>query len=1095
MRRLTILILGIVLFSCSKPTKFELLSSKKTGIDFENKITVTDSFNVMTYEYIYNGSGVGVGDLNNDGMQDLIFAGNMVSPKIYLNQGKFKFKDITANFPGIDDKQWFSSVTVADVNSDGWPDIYITATGVESEDKNINRLWINNGAEEGADPTFSEKAKEYGIEETGQSTNAAFFDYDLDGDLDLYVMCNTLTQRMNTNYRKKITDGTAENNDQLYRNNGDGTFSNVTLEAGILYEGFGLGLAVSDVNKDGYPDLYVSNDFISNDLLYINQGDGTFKNEIAKYLSYQTKSSMGNDIADVNNDGNPDIYTMDMFPQEYYKKKQTINGFSYIFYVYDEQYGFEHQYLRNMLHLNNGFIGDSLVPFSEVGQMEGIYHSEWSWSPLFADYDNDGDRDLIIANGYPVDMTDKDWTRLKAEVYGALAGDDYIVSMAPVLKIPNIAYENTGELKFEDQSSEWLPRLGSFSYGASFVDLDNDGDLDYITNNVDDKAFILKNTTMEKSDGKLGYLRINLIGKQGNTNAMGAKIEIWSNGKYQFAEKFLTRGFASSVDPVIHFGLGSESIVDSVKITWPASEQVSVLRNVEANQLITVNETDSKLYENKEVKPAKEYLFTQRNDVLNFTHLQEDYIDFIMDQKIIPHKFSMVGPAMAQGDLDGDGINDLLIGSSNKQATSAFVQKDGKFVPASFDGLTTEKNITEAELTIVDIDNDGDNDVIAIAGGYENEDESEYQHFLYVNEKGKFSKTEMPILNFPASVIRTCDFNHDGSIDFFVGARVKKNMVPYSNHSWLVVNQNGALTTNPNYKLNLGMVTDAIWSDFDKDGWEDLIVTREWNSIVILKNVEGTSFEPLIIPGLEDYHGLWYSIVAGDFDQDGDDDYIAGNLGVNHRFTVSNEYPMTMYVMDADLNGVIDPITTAFWKDTLGVMTEYPINYLDELASQSKVFTQKFSTYSDFSFMSFKDILDEETINKSEFRLHVNTTSSYVLWNDEGNMRWEELPREMQVSPINKMIVYDFNNDQLPDVLVSGNDYSFDVSTGYYDANKGFVLINKGKDQGFEVLPPSKSGLMFRGMIHSLKLIDGEHPLIISGANRDKAQVYQLNRN
>ncbi len=1095
MRRLAILILGIVLFSCSKHTKFELLSSEKTGIDFENKITVTDSFSVMTYEYIYNGSGVGVGDLNNDGMQDLIFAGNMVSPKIYLNQGNFKFKDITANFPGIDDKQWFSSVTVADVNSDGWPDIYITATGVESEDKNINRLWINNGAEEGADPTFSEKAKEYGIEETGQSTNAAFFDYDLDGDLDLYVMSNTLNQRMNTNYRKKITDGTAENNDQLYRNNGDGTFSNVTLEAGILYEGFGLGLAVSDVNKDGYPDLYVSNDFISNDLLYINQGDGTFKNEIAKYLSYQTKSSMGNDIADVNNDGNPDIYTMDMFPQEYYKKKQTINGFSYIFYVYDEQYGFEHQYLRNMLHLNNGFIGDSLVPFSEVGQMEGIYHSEWSWSPLFADYDNDGDRDLIIANGYPVDMTDKDWTRLKAEVYGALAGDDYIVSMAPVLKIPNIAYENTGELKFEDQSSEWLPRLGSFSYGASFVDLDNDGDLDYITNNVDDKAFILKNTTMEKSDGKLGYLRINLIGKQGNTNAMGAKIEIWSNGKYQFAEKFLTRGFASSVDPVIHFGLGSESIVDSVKITWPASEQVSVLRNVEANQLITVNETDSKLYENKEVKPAKEYLFTQRSDVLNFTHLQEDYIDFIMDQKIIPHKFSMVGPAMAEGDLDGDGINDLLIGSSNKQATSAFVQKDGKFVPASFDGLTTEKNITEAELTIVDIDNDGDNDVIAIAGGYENEDESEYQHFLYVNEKGKFSKTEMPILNFPASVIRTCDFNHDGSIDFFVGARVKKNMFPYSNHSWLVLNQNGALTTNPNYKLNLGMVTDAIWSDFDKDGWEDLIVTREWNSIVILKNKEGKSFDPLIVPGLENYHGLWYSIVAGDFDQDGDDDYIAGNLGVNHRFTVSNEYPMTMYVMDADLNGVIDPITTAFWKDTLGVMTEYPINYLDELASQSKVFTQKFKTYTDFSFMSFKDILDEETINKSEFRLHVNTTSSYVLWNDEGNMRWEELPREMQVSPINKMIVYDFNNDQLPDVLVSGNDYSFDVSTGYYDANKGFVLINKGKDQGFEVLPPSKSGLMFRGMIHSLKLIDGEHPLIISGANRDKAQVYQLNRN
>ena len=1096
MRRLTLLILGITLFSCSKPTRFELLSPGKTGIDFENRITVTDSFSVMTYEYIYNGAGVGVGDLNNDGLQDLIFAGNQVSTKVYLNQGNFKFKDITANFKGLTNNQWFSSVTVADINSDGWADIYLTATGVESTQKDKNRLWINQGANNGDDPTFVEMAEKYGIDEDGQSINAAFLDYDLDGDLDLYVLSNTLTQRMNTNYRQKVNDGTAENNDQLYRNNGDGTFTNVTIEAGIRYEGFGLGLAITDINKDGYPDIYVSNDFISNDLLYINQGDGTFKNEIAKYLSYQTRSSMGNDVADVNNDGNPDIYTMDMFPQEYAKKKQTINGFSYIFYFNDEKFGFEHQYVRNMLHLHNGFIGDSLVPFSEVGQMAGIYHSEWSWSPLFADYDNDGDRDLIIANGYPVDMTDKDWTRLKAEIYGSLAGDDYIVSMAPVLKVHNIAFENKGTLSFEDRSKDWLPDVGSFSYGASFVDLDNDGDLDYITNNIDDKAFVLKNNTMEKSKGKLNYLKIKLTGKEGNTTALGAKVDLWYNGKYQFAEKFLTRGFASSVDPLIHFGLGEETHVDSVKVTWPASGEVSVLKNLDANQIVEINENNTEIYERSpEIKPAKKYLFTQQTDVLDYTHQQEDFVDFILDQKIIPHKFSMVGPAMAQGDLDGDGQTDLLFGSSDIQSTMAFVRKGNGFQPTTFDGLTTEKSFTESDLAILDIDSDGDMDVIAVAGGYANEKEEDYQHYLYLNQNGKFTAQKLPILNFPASVIRPFDFNHDGSTDIFVGARVKKNMFPYSNHSWMIVNNNGKLSTNVNFKLDLGMVTDAIWSDFDKDGWEDLIVTREWNSIVILKNLKGKSFEPIIIPGLENHHGLWYSVIAGDFDQDGDDDYIVGNLGVNHRFTISDQYPMRLYAIDLDMNGVIDPITSAYWKDTSGVMTEYPVNYLDELLSQSKIFQKKFADYTAFSYLSFSDILDEESLSKAEFKLQVNTTSSAIIWNESGSIRWEELPRELQVSPINRMIVRDFNNDQFPDVLISGNDYSYDVSTGYYDANKGFVLLSKGKEQGFTVLHPSESGIMFRGMINSLELVDGENPLIISGANRGKAQVYRLNQN
>ena len=503
MKNLLLILSTILLFSCSYSTKFRLLPASQTGIDFTNTITETDSFHVMSYEYIYNGAGVGIGDLNNDGLQDVIFAGNQVSSRVYLNEGNFKFKDITSSFKGLDNRQWFSSVTLVDINADGWLDLYFTSTAGKTRDKCKNRLWVSNGNP--ADLQFEEMAEKYGIAHDGQSVSAAFFDYDRDGDLDLYILNNTLTKRENTSYRTKITDGSAANNDRLFRNNGNGTFTDVTIEAGIVFEGFGLGLAIGDVNKDGYPDIYVSNDYISNDLFYINQGNGTFKNEISRYMSYQTKSSMGDDMADINNDGYPDMFTLDMLPQSYHKKRQTINGFSYIFYDYDNKFGYEHQILRNMLHLHNGFINGEMLPYSEIGQFAGIYQTEWSWSSLFADYDNDGDKDLLIANGYPKDMTDKDWTRMKAKIYGSIADEKYVINMVPATKVTNMAFENKGNLQFSNQSKEWLPDVPSYSYGASFVDLDNDGDLDYITNNINDPAFIYKNTTIENSGENAGF--------------------------------------------------------------------------------------------------------------------------------------------------------------------------------------------------------------------------------------------------------------------------------------------------------------------------------------------------------------------------------------------------------------------------------------------------------------------------------------------------------------------------------------------------------------------------------------------------------------
>ena len=1100
MRKLLFIIYSLLLVSCSESPRFRLMDSKHTGIDFQNTITETDSFNILTYEYIYNGAGVGAGDLNNDGLTDLVFAGNQVCSRIYLNMGKFKFRDITSNLKGITNDQWFSGVALADINTDGWLDIYLTSTAGNDPVKCRNRLWINEGAGKGKDPVFTEHAGEYGIDNTDHSVAAAFFDYDLDGYPDLYILNNLINPEMTSAYRNKIVDGSALNNDRLYRNNGNGTFTDVTKLAGIVYEGFGTGLAIGDVNKDSFPDIYISNDLISNDLLYINQGNGTFLNEIGKYISYQSRTSKGNDIADINNDGNPEIFTLDVMPEAYYKKKQTINGFNYLFYVNDDGFGFEHQYLRNMLHLHNGFLNGTMLPFSETGQIMGIYQTGWSWSSLFADYDNDGDKDLLITNGFPRDITDKDWTRLKVKAAGTLASDKLLAEMAPVLKIPNVAFENTGDLRFV-KKTDWLPDILSCSYGASLADLDNDGDLDYIVNNINDEAFVLRNMTSEQSAGKSNFVKIRLTGLKGNTLALGAKTEIWTNNKYQYSEHFLTRGYASSVDPVIHFGLAGHNIIDSIKITWPGGRNISLLRNIKANQTIEIIEKNS-LQSGQPIKASlkSDLLLTRCDSVVDYFHEQADFNDFSLNQKIIPHKFSQVGPRMAKGDIDNDGHEDMIIGSTNTMPTTILLRKGNRFKETRFEGLTTQKGFSESDLAILDIDGDGDNDVIALAGGYENSQETEYKHYLYENNNNNtYKRINLPIPQFPASVIRPCDYDHDGNIDLFIGGRVKPGIFPYSNHSWLIHNDKGKLSVNPSSRLNLGLVTDALWNDYDNDGWEDLLVAREWNSIVILKNMNGKELVPQILPELEGKHGLWYSLIAGDFDRDGDDDYIAGNLGENHRFTVNDQYPLNLYAIDLERDGTIDPIITAYWKSTDGKMTEYPVNYLDELWSQSALLETKYKDYTSFSYLSFKELVDENILKKLEFSLYVNTTSSYILWNDRGSFRFQKLPALIQFSPLKKMIVKDLNGDDWPDVLAGGNDYTYDLSSGYFDANKGLILINKGKnpwkgEPAFEVLKTAESGLLLQGMVESLLWFDGDTSLVVAGINRAKAVVFEINQ-
>jgi hypothetical protein len=1088
------LLLSIFIFlqSCStKPSRFERLDASVTGVDFNNEVLEKDSFNIMQNEYMYNGGGVGMADLNNDGKTDLILTGNKVSSRIYLNKGDFKFQDITDRFEGLSNSQWISGVSAVDINADGWVDLYFTSTNSKVLTERKNQLWINQGVDGSGLPSFSNKADAYGVAESGFSVHATFFDYDLDGDLDLYVLNNITNKEIPTNYRDIIKDGTAINNDRLYNNQGNGTFKDVTVEAGIVYEGFGLGLAVGDVNKDGYPDMYISNDYNSNDILYINQKNGTFKNNTRSLLSYQSKFSMGNDMADFNNDGLLDIMTTDMMPEAYFRKKQTINGNSYYVYVYNEKYGYETQYVRNMLHVHTGFSGQEMNPYSEVGQMYGMYQTEWSWSPLFADFDKDGDKDLFVTNGFPKDLTDKDFTNYKAQVYGHLIGDYDIIPRIPIVKVSNYAYENTGEAPLKNRTKDWGLDIPSFSNGAAFADLDNDGDLDYVTNNINDPAFIYRNNTIGSLQENPAFLRIALKGKSPNTLAIGAKVTLWSGGKKQYQEQFLNRGYISSVDPVVHFGLGGDLKADSVEIIWPGHTSITRLYDVKANQLLTVNEEEAQPFTaSSPLTASNETIFEEETGVLDYTHKQSDYIDFFQYQAVLPHKFSQIGPFLASGDLNGDGQDDILIAGSDEEPPTFFQFTNGKYKSASLKGLDSAFTCQQAGLLIADLDNDGDNDVVSISGGYTNRDLQAYQHYVFRNEGGRFVREFLPVGPFSASVVRSCDIDKDGDLDLFIGARVAIGNFPLSPHSVILINEKGVFTKEKAIYLPMGMVTDAVFGDFDNDGLEDLVVSREWNTLLYIKN-QGGGKMALQHDKFKGYSGIWYGLSAGDFDNDGQLDLIAGNLGDNHRFTLDDTYPMRLYAIDIDKNDQIDPLIAACWKDKEGNMQEYPVNYLDELASQSPFFRKKFTSYTQFSYSTMDSIFENITIDKDTMPI-VNTTSSYILWNDgKGGFSWDKLPQAVQVAPLRAFVYEDMNEDGVKELWVGGNDHAYDASTGYYDSNRGSLLVYEG-NRKFSVRGPEMLGFAIKGQVGSSLWLGGPQKRLVVSVNRGKLRTLRL---
>ena len=1084
------------LSSCNYSEKpiFQLLTTTQTGIDFINEIPENDTFNILRNEYMYNGGGVGIGDLNGDGLDDLIFAGNKVSPKIYLNKGGLQFEDITQAFLGGFKGHWISGVSLVDINTDGWLDIYFTVTMSDNPEKRRNQLWVNQGKPSGSSISFVEQAKEYGIDHEGHSMHAAFFDYDLDGDLDLYILNNTVSDKVPTNYRPKLKDGSADNQDQLFRNEGNGQFINASKEAGIVIEGYGLGLGIADFNRDHYPDIYISNDYIANDLLYINQKDGTFKDQSADFLSYQSKFSMGNDIGDINQDGWPDIITLDMLPENYFRKKQTINGNSYTFYTNDEKYNYQHQYVRNMLQLNNGAVQGQLLPFSEVGQMAGVHQSEWSWSALMVDVDNDSDRDLIFSNGFPRDLTDKDFTNYKANTYGYLAGDKEMLAVIPVVKVPNYLYENQGNLTFINKAQEWGMELPVFSSGAAFADLDNDGDLEYVSNNINEQAYVFENKTNEYTLKK-NFLQIELNGPDQNPLAIGTKIQITYNGQSQWHEQFLTRGYLSSVSPTIHFGLDTVSQIEEIKIIWPSAKEITLIQNITANQKIKVNYHTSErvAFQKDQLDNATELLFEEIPNAIPYVQREEDFVDFYLPQRTILKRISQTGPGIATGDLTGDGIPEIMFGGTPEQPAEIWTFIDtNRFQKIYLDGITGLTESYDHQLEMIDIDQDGDMDIVTGAGAYSPYEPEIYQHKLYRNQGTTFAKEQLPIGAFPVSVLATEDFDQDGDMDVFVGARVQNNQYPLAPLSQLLINDGqGYFDTLESPTFDLGLVTDAVWTDFDQDGWKDLVVTREWESIVVLKNNKGKALEEVTSPGIQKYKGWWSMVKAMDLDGDGDEDLILGNLGNNHRFKVSSQYPLTLYAPDIDLNGVLDLLPGAYYENEAGELIEYPVHYLDELASQSPFFRKNFTSYTDFSRQTMKEVLDKGNKENMVVRT-INTTSSYVLWNEGGKFNWQELPLEAQVSPIKDAFCRDFNEDGIIDILLLGNDHSFDVSTGDFSANKGLVILGDSQ-RHFKAIPYRETGWGTEGVINQLKVIDyQQEQYYIAGMHKSPVRVFKL---
>lgn len=1117
-------LLILLLTSCNNNRSlFHLVPSDHSGIHFNNHIVENDSINPIDVTNVYNGGGVGIGDFNNDGLPDIYFTGNLVSNKLYLNKGDFKFEDITKQ-AGVEGKgKWCRGVSVVDINNDGWLDMYVCVTLMNKPEERENLLYINQGADKSGVPKFKEMGAEYGLNDTSHSTMAAFFDYDNDGDLDMYLVVNQIIKGDNpATFRPKLTNGQNPSTGRLYRNDWNAAlkhpvFTNVTKEAGVTIEGYGHSVNIADFNKDGWKDIFVTNDFNSNDLLYINNHDGTFTDKAAAYFKHTSANGMGQDVIDINNDGLSDVIELDMDPEDNLRKKMMLNANSYQNYQNNDYFGYQYQYVRNTLQLNQGprinqkdSIGDPV--FSDVGFFSGIAETDWSWTPLVQDFDNDGNRDIIITNGFPRDITDHDFITFRQHSY-SVASKDFTLSQIPQVKLHNYAFHNNGNVTFDNVTGNWGLTTPSFSNGAAYADLDNDGDVDMIVNNINDEAFVYENTLADGKDTSQHFLNLKLVGDSLNKNGLGTWIEIYYGGKQQAYEQSPYRGYLSTIDIRPHFGLGPVTKVDSVVIKWPGSKK-QVLTNVKTNQTLTVNiKSANQRYNWGGPLYAPNTLFTEITDSLgiHYKHEQKDFVDFNI-QKLLPHKFSEYGPALAVGDIDGNGLDDIIAGGSISHSPVALMQnKNGSFSQKNIlnDASVQSKQEDDRGVTLFDADGDGDLDLYIASGGYETTPNTgRYQDILYINNgKGDFSidSAALPKNLTSKSCVRVADYDNDGDLDLFIAGRVEPGHYPKPVSSFIYRNdtKNGVIKftdvsgSAAKSLNNIGLVCDAVWTDFDNDGWQDLVLAGEWMPVTFIKNNKGNFENVTPSTGVANKKGWWTSIAAGDFDNDGDIDYIAGNLGLNSFFKASDKYPANIYAKDFDNNGSYDAIPTLYLPASQEDTTrrEYPVHTRDDMTKQMNFFKSKFQNYKSYASATFSQMFTPEEM-KGALNLQANYFSNSYIRNDgNGKFTITPLPLNTQYSCMNGMTAEDFDGDGNLDLLMVGNDYGTDVSIGRYDACNGLLLRGDGKGS-FLPLSIMQSGWFVPGdakALVKLRAADGKC-LLAASQNKSKLKVFELKK-
>ncbi len=1018
----------------TNPKIFSKVYSETSNISFKNTIKQTYEFSFMNYKYIYTGAGVAVGDIDNDGFEDIYFVSSLGPNKLYKNNGDFTFEDITTKSKAEDYVGFSTGVTMLDINNDGWLDIYVCKAGsLDNHDLRRNLLFINQ-----KDGSFKEESKKWGLDDPGHTTQVYPLDYDKDGDLDLYVV----------NFRYDFSNASRINNeiqnqlehissDQLYRNDGN-RFTKATGDAGLYNKAWGLSAVISDFNEDGWDDIFVANDFFEPDVIYINQQDGTFKNEINTRLKHITTNSMGSDYADINNDLKQDLITVDMAPESHIRSKENMASMSTPNFLKMVEIGYHYQYMINMLHINTG---NGI--YKETSQLSGVSNTDWSWAPLIADFDNDGLKDLYVTNGVDKEYTNRDAID-KLNEFGASGGAmkiEDVLSSFPSEKINNYIFKNNGDLSFSKKTKDWGLEDPSFSFGAAYADLDNDGDLDLITNNVDDPAGIYKNN----SDNN--YLQIKLKGSITNSLAIGAKVYLINQDQSQLRQLHLTRGYKSSVTPIINFGLNDKDLATQVLVQWPDGK-TSKLINVKANQLITIdyNEaTNEPLVLNKTTKLKKNLLPSSLG--IDYTHIENDFNDYAV-QLLIPQKQSTKGTGITTGDVNGDGLEDFFVGNALGANAALFIQNsNGNFTSTNKSLWKNERKYEDANALFFDADSDGDQDLYVVSAGYELDENSPLlQDRLYKNDgKGNFSisKNTLPVMLTSSKSVIAGDYDGDGDLDLFIGGNVIPGKYPLSPKSYLLNNENGKFTdvTDASNTLSeAGMVSEAIFTDYDNDNDLDIMITGEWMAPTFYNNQNGIFEKDIIISGLDNTEGWYFSVSAGDFDNDGDQDYVLGNLGKNNKFHPSKDKPLYISAKDFDNNGSFD---VAMSKINNGRIV--PVRGKECSSEQNPFLLQKIQTYKEFASYEMNDIYGEEELNDAFQLTAYNFKSIYLENIGDKSFKVKQLSNESQMGPTLSIVSTDINDDGNLDIMGIGAIYDAEVETIRYDSNLGYVLLGDGK--------------------------------------------------